>query len=59
MSWIINNPWDAFILLWAVVIKPVLVASTGILLFFIAVTKYRKVNKKTIIWGSIVLVIRI
>ena len=57
MSWIINNPWDAFILLWAVIIKPVLVASTGVLLFFIALTKYRKVNKKTIIWGSIVLVI--
>ena len=57
MYWILNNPWDAFILLWIVIIKPVLVASTGVLLCFVAVMKYKKVDTRKTIWGSIILVI--
>ena len=56
MSWIINNPWDTFMLLWSVILRPVLLVDMAILVCFILIAKYKKISTQKMIWGSIVII---
>lgn len=57
MSWIINNPWDAFMLLWSVILRPVLLVDTGVLVCFILIAKYKEMTVKKMLWISLALIL--
>lgn len=58
MSWIINNPWEAFMLLWAIILKPVCIITLVVLLC--AVILKRRCNLKArqvVLWSLAVIIL--
>lgn len=55
MDWILNNRWDAFMLLWSIILRPALIVNAGILICFFVVARYKELERKSIIWSSIIL----
>lgn len=56
MHWIINNPVDAFMLLWALVLKPVLLFSIGTLVCAYVVIKQGWLSRKQTLYVSLIVI---
>ena len=56
MDWILNNRWDAFMLLWTVILRPILLVNAATLVCFFIIARYRKLKRKKVIWGCFVLI---
>ena len=57
MTWIINNPWEAFMLLWSIILKPVCLIIILVVLCAVVVKRISNLQRKQVLLGSVVAIL--
>ena len=57
MNWIINNPWEAFMLLWSIILKFVCIISLVVLLCAVILKRRCNLTTRQVVLGSLAVII--